>query len=69
MADATLRRLRVRNGHATARVAIGGAGVTMENAAVVIEPGDIWIEDDAAGAAWFVVSDTAATAVQLQGLK
>lgn len=69
VADATLRRLRVRNGHATATIAIGGAGITLANAAIVLEPGDIWNETDAAGAAWFVVSDTAATPVQMQGLK
>lgn len=69
VADATLRRLRVRNGHATAIIAIGGAGITLASAAIVLEPGDIWNETDAAGAAWFVVSDTAATPVQMQGLK
>ena len=69
VSDATLRRLRVRNGHATATIAIGGAGITRANAAIVIEPGDIWNETDAAGAAWFVVSDTADTPVQMQGLK
>ncbi|WP_426079276.1 hypothetical protein [Janthinobacterium sp. PSPC3-1] len=69
VADATLRRLRVRNGHATATIAIGGAGVTLAGAAVVLLPGDVWNETDAAGAAWYVVSDTAATPVQMQGLK
>lgn len=69
VADATLRRLRVRNSHATATIAIGGAGITLANAAIVLSPGDIWNETDAAGAAWFVVSDTAATPVQMQGLK
>lgn len=69
VADATLRRLRVRNGHATATIAIGGAGITLANAAIVLAPGDIWNEADAAGAAWYVVSDTAATPVQMIGLK
>lgn len=69
VADATLRSLRVRNGHATATIAIGGAGITLASAAIVLEPGDIWNETDAAGAAWFVVSDTADTPVQMQGLK
>ena len=69
VADATLRRLRVRNSHATATIAIGGAGITLASAAIVLAPGDIWSETDAAGAAWFVISDTAATVVQLQGLK
>lgn len=69
VSDATLKRLRVRNGHATAVIAIGGAGVTLANAAIQLLPGDVWFEDDAAGAAWYVVSDTAATNVQMMGLK
>lgn len=69
VADATLRRLRVRNGHAMAIIAIGGAGITLASAAIVLAPGDIWNETEAAGAAWYVISDTAATPVLMQGLK
>lgn len=69
VSDNTLKRLRVRNGHATARVALGGAALTMANAVVVIEPGDVWVEDAAPGAAWYAISDTAATPVNVQGLK
>lgn len=69
IADATLKRLRIRNGHATAIVALGGAGVTLANAAIQLLPGDIWLEKDAAGAAWFAVSDTAGTPVQVNGVK
>lgn len=67
--DATLKRLRVRNSHATAVIAIGANGVTMANGAVQIQPGDVWDEDDAPGATWYVISDTAGVNVQLQGLK
>lgn len=69
VADATLRRLRVRNSHATATIALGGAGITLATAAIVLAPGDIWNESEAAGASWYVISDTAATPVLMQGLK
>lgn len=69
VADATLRRLRVRNGHATATIALGGVGITMATAAIVLAPGDIWNESEAAGASWYAISDTAATPVLMQGLK
>jgi hypothetical protein len=69
VADATLRKLIIKNGHASATVAIGGAGVTLANAAILLEPGDIWVETDAAGAAWYAISDTAATSVQVMGVK
>lgn len=69
VSDATLRKLRIRNSHATATIAIGGPGVTLANGAIQLLPGDVWTEDDAAGAAWFCISDTASTIVQMQGLK
>lgn len=69
VSDAALRGLRFRNPHATARIALGGAAVTMENAAIVIEPGDIWNETDAPGAEWHAISDTAGASVLLQGVK
>ena len=69
VSDNTLRRLRVRNGHETATIAIGGVGITLATAAIVLAPGDIWNESDAAGAAWYVISDTAATPVQMQGVR
>ncbi len=69
VSDATYKRLRVKNASAAARVAIGGAGVTLATAAIVLEPGDMWTEDDAAGAAWYAVSDVAAADVRVMGLK
>lgn len=69
VSDATLTRLRIRNGHATAVIGIGGETVNMDNAAVRLEPGDVWLEEDAPGATWYAVSDTDGAAVQIQGLK
>jgi hypothetical protein len=69
ISDPTLKRLRIRNSHASAKVAIGGAGVTLANSSIILLPGDVFFEDDAAGAPWFAISDTAGAVVQLQGLK
>lgn len=68
-ADATLRKLIFRNDHASAKIALGGAGVTLAGAPVVLLPGDIWKEEDAAGAEWFAISDTAGANVQIMGIK
>jgi hypothetical protein len=67
--DATMKRLVIRNASPTANVAIGAAGVTLANAAILLAPGDIWVESDAAGAAWFATSDTAGADVRVQGVK
>jgi hypothetical protein len=67
--DATLQRLRIRNAHATALLALGGPAVTLANAAIVLQPGDSWLEDDAAGAAWYATSDTNGTDVRVMGVK
>lgn len=69
ISDATFKRLRVRNASASARVALGGAAVTMANAAIVLEPGESWIEDDAAGADWYAVSDINGADVRVMGVK
>lgn len=67
--DPTLKRLRVRNASDSQVIVIGGAGVTMENGAVVLWPGEVWNEDDAPGASWFIVSDAAGAKAQIQGVK
>lgn len=69
VSDPTLKRLRVRNASDSQVVAIGGANVTIDNGTVTLWPGEGWSEDDAAGAAWFVVSDAAGAKVQIQGVK
>jgi hypothetical protein len=67
--DATLRRLVVRNDHQAAVLAVGGAGVTMANAAIKLQPGESWITDDAANLAWYAISDTANTEARVMGMK
>lgn len=69
VADPTQRVLRIRNGHASAILYLGGAGLTIAKAAIVLYPGDIWTEEEGAGASWFAISDTAGCNVQIQGLK
>lgn len=67
--DATLKRARFRNTHATAAIALGGASVTLADAAVVLQPGDIWNEADAPGAIWHAISDTAGVSLAIMGVK
>lgn len=69
ISEPTYKRLRVKNASASARVALGGSAVTLANAAIILEPGDVWAEDDAAGAGWYAVSDTAGADVRVMGLK
>lgn len=40
--------------------ALGGAGVTFANAALVIQPGETWNENEAPGAAWYCICAAAA---------
>lgn len=56
--DATRRGFRIKNNGANP-VAIGGAGLTFANAAVLIQPGETWNENEAAGAAWSCICDAA----------
>lgn len=51
------RSIRLRNVGASA-IAIGANGLTFANAAVIIQPGETWIESDAPGAAWYCICDT-----------
>ncbi|WP_423394444.1 hypothetical protein [Burkholderia sp. LMG 21824] len=61
-ASAGRKGLRVRNA-GTGQLAItAAAGTTFANAAVVIQPGDTYIERDAPQAAWYAISDTGTTA-------
>jgi hypothetical protein len=71
VSDATQRCLRIRNTHATAYLYLGtlSGGLGASNAGICIPPGGMWIEEEAAGAAWYAISDTAGTIVAIQGLK
>jgi hypothetical protein len=41
----------------------------MAKAAIIIGPGEMWIEDDAAGANWYAISDTAGADLRMLGVK
>jgi hypothetical protein len=69
IADATLQSVRFRNASDTAVIGLGGVNVTMANAAVILQPGDIWTEDDAAGANWYAVADAAGAKLRIMGIK
>lgn len=61
-ASASRKGLRIRN-VGTGQLAItAAAATTFASAAVVIQPGDTYIERDAPQAAWYAVSDTGTTA-------
>lgn len=44
----------------TDRIAIGGAAVTFANAVHIIEPGEVYTDDNAAGAALYAISESTA---------
>jgi hypothetical protein len=69
VSDASLRRLTIRNASETADVALGGESVTLTNAAIVLHPGDMWVESDAAGAPWYAVSSEDNADVRVMGVK
>ena len=54
------RRVAFRNA-GTGLAYIGGAGVTPTNAVIVLNPGDVWNDNDGAPAAWYGTSDTGTT--------
>jgi hypothetical protein len=64
-ADATRRSVRFFNA-GTVAVYLGPAGVTTANGAVMINPQQLWIETEAAAAAWYGISGTAGQSVRIQ---
>jgi hypothetical protein len=67
--DPTLKRIRFRNSHATAIIALGATGVSLADSPIHLGPGDVWTDDDAAGADWYAISDTPGATLQVQGVK
>ena len=55
-ADTARRGIRIKNAGASA-VAIGGAGLVFTQAAVIIQAGETWNENEAPGAAWYAICD------------
>jgi hypothetical protein len=60
-AAATRRELRLAN-IGTDPCAIGAAGITWAKRCVILNPGDIWIENRGANLAWFAICDAAKSA-------
>jgi hypothetical protein len=54
------RGIRIKNVGANP-VALGGTGIVYANAAVLIQPGETWNENEAPGAAWYVICDAGLT--------
>lgn len=68
-ADATCKSLRLCN-LGPDPVAIGAAGLTWANRAVVLDVGDVWLEDRGANLAWYAITDAAKSAnVTVQRVK
>lgn len=67
-ADATRKGIRLFNA-GSADVYLGGASVTTTNGAIKIGAGATWIENEAAPAAWFGISGTAAQSIKIQEIK
>ncbi|PMS38459.1 hypothetical protein [Trinickia symbiotica] len=61
-ANAARKAFRVRNAGNGQLALTTATGTTFANAALVLQPGDLWNETDAPGAAWYAISDTGTTA-------
>lgn len=68
VAEAGYNSLRFRNASESHVIALGGVGVTMANAAIVLQPGDMWVEEDAPGAAWYATSDADGADLRVMGM-
>lgn len=66
-ADAKRKGFRVLNTGASV-IYLGGGGVSLENGCLKLNPGDLWVESEAPGAAWFAVADGGAGTVKVQEL-
>jgi hypothetical protein len=61
-ASATRKGFRVRNAGTGLLALTASAAQSLANAVIVLNPGDVWTESEAPGAAWFAVSDVGTTA-------
>ena len=67
-ADANRRALRFAN-NGTDPVTLGGAGITWPKRVIVLNPGDVWIEDRAGNLAWYGITDAGLSAsITVQGI-
>lgn len=66
-ANSARKGLRLTNA-GSAVVYLGGAGVTVAGGAISIAAGQTWLENEAAPAAWYGISGTAAQSIKIQEL-
>jgi hypothetical protein len=67
-ADANRRALRFAN-IGTDPVTLGGSGITWAKRVIVLNPGDVWVEDRAGNLAWYGITNTGLSAsVTVQGI-
>ncbi len=50
------------------KIALGGAGVTMANAVIILDAGQLWIETEGAAAEWYAISDKAGSSLAVMGV-
>ena len=67
--DAGLRKLIIRNNDLVNVLTLGGVTVTAVGGAIKLLPGDVWIEQDGAGAAWYGITAGANVNVSIKGMK
>lgn len=66
--DPTLKKIRMRNMSDDALIAIGGANVAL-GSPIILQPGEMYFEDDAAGAHLYAIADSDGATLVIQGLK
>lgn len=66
--DPTLKKIRMRNMSDDALIAIGGANVAL-GSPIILQPGEVYFEDDAAGAHLYAIADGDGATLVIQGLK
>lgn len=66
--DPTLKKLRMKNVSNIAMILVGGPNVEL-GSPIMLNPGDTYFEDDAAGATLYAVANMPGAFLQLQGLK
>lgn len=66
--DPSLKKIRMRNMSDEALIAIGGAGVAL-GSPIILMPGEMYFEDDAAGAHLYAIADSEGATLVIQGLK
>ena len=66
--DPTLKKIRFRNSSNMAFICIGGAGVGL-GSPIILQPGEVYFEDDAAGAHIYAIASGEGAILQIQGLK